>query len=324
MIHNTTGTFDLDGQVTREAVLWAYRFFLGRDPESEAVIERCLSVASVTMLRKNIMKSVEFQSIVTHSAFSAAANPVVRCRQQNGLFLYIDLRDRLVSMGCLMGQYEPIETRCVLSRLEDGDGFVDMGANIGWFTCHAASKVGKTGRVWAFEPRSEAFAMLEASVRDNAFSDRVSLFRCGLLDRRTHGTLRWQSSNQNQGEASLSEAIPDVGHKSERIPLDKLDNFAFDRRIRLIKIDVEGSEYLAIKGAMKTITKDSPIILSEVSTAMLAGASHATPGQYMALLEPLGYRAYALTGDGLTSIIDMSDFLATRGIANVVFERGLP
>ena len=62
-------------------------------------------------------------------------------------------RDRFVSRRIREeGVWEPYETSLVLAMLRPGDVFVDVGANIGYFTILAASAVGAQGMVFAFEP----------------------------------------------------------------------------------------------------------------------------------------------------------------------------
>src|SRR5262245_36198270 len=63
------------------------------------------------------------------------------------------------------GEYEPTETQLVRQVLKEGDVFIDVGANIGWFTVHAAKLVGEKGQVIAFEPEPSNLAMLERNVR---------------------------------------------------------------------------------------------------------------------------------------------------------------
>ena len=99
---------------------------------------------------------------------------------RDGLRIWINLRDAHVSRGCLNDRYEPAETDFILSQLTKGDNFLDIGANIGWFTILAAHRVGATGRVIAFEPHSDINAALKNSVAENKFDDRVTVHRLAL------------------------------------------------------------------------------------------------------------------------------------------------
>ena len=69
--------------------------------------------------------------------------------------------------------WQPALTRRMLETLEPGSLFVDVGANIGLFTILAAARVGRGGRVFAYECNPELLSFLERNVEMNWFSDRV-------------------------------------------------------------------------------------------------------------------------------------------------------
>jgi hypothetical protein len=65
------------------------------------------------------------------------------------------------------GLWEPEITRWIERALQPGDGFIDVGANIGYFSLLASKLVGERGAVVAIEPSPELFAALEAHVARN-------------------------------------------------------------------------------------------------------------------------------------------------------------
>ena len=81
------------------------------------------------------------------------------------------------------GLWEPFETSLIVSRLNTGDVFVDVGANIGYFTLIAASLVGDQGQVYAFEPDPENYRLLEKNCAHN-FSQLNVHAVCGGCSRR--------------------------------------------------------------------------------------------------------------------------------------------
>ena len=80
--------------------------------------------------------------------------------------------------------YEPGATGLVLNTLGEGDVFVDIGANSGYFTVLAALRVGAAGRVFAFEPNPAVRQQLERHVELNAIADRVTVSDLALAGRR--------------------------------------------------------------------------------------------------------------------------------------------
>src|SRR5205807_1845884 len=79
------------------------------------------------------------------------------------------------------GTVERGMTLYLQSMLRPGMVFVDVGANIGIHTLHAARAVGASGMVYSFEPDPKTFAVLQQNVRANGIQ-RVELFPVALLD----------------------------------------------------------------------------------------------------------------------------------------------
>jgi FkbM family methyltransferase len=79
-------------------------------------------------------------------------------------------------------EYEPLTTRFIVQHLNAGHSFVDIGANSGYFAMLAASLVGPTGRVFAFEPNPTVFQELVAHVDLNKFGGRVQMLDYALSD----------------------------------------------------------------------------------------------------------------------------------------------
>jgi FkbM family methyltransferase len=74
------------------------------------------------------------------------------------------------------GIWEPYETEVILRNLREGDVFVDIGANIGYYSVIAASAVGDNGKVFAFEPDPTNYDLLEQNIAANGF-ENVRAFR---------------------------------------------------------------------------------------------------------------------------------------------------
>ncbi|MEM6996443.1 MAG: FkbM family methyltransferase, partial [Myxococcota bacterium] len=91
---------------------------------------------------------------------------------EGGLTLELNPEDRTLSETLWRtGTWEALQTKALLERLEPGDTFVDVGANLGYYTVLAAKKVGPSGRVFAFEPDPESFALLKRNVDRNGLTN---------------------------------------------------------------------------------------------------------------------------------------------------------
>ena len=71
------------------------------------------------------------------------------------------------------GVYEPCETEFVMNEIKKGDVVLDIGANIGYYTLIFARLVGEEGKVFAFEPDPENFALLKKNVEINGYHNVV-------------------------------------------------------------------------------------------------------------------------------------------------------
>lgn len=153
--------------------------------------------------------------------------------------------------------YEPAETSLLLEVLRGGMTFVDIGANIGWYTLHASLRVGANGKVVAFEPESRNYALLEASVKFNGFKN-VLLSCMGVSNQR--GKCKLYSHTTNFGNNTIlkpSDVYP--FEICNEYPTSEIETVQLDKalltmgigHVDVIKIDIEGAEALAVDGAQQ-------------------------------------------------------------------------
>jgi FkbM family methyltransferase len=213
-----------------------------------------------------------------------------------GLQIWVNLFDGFVSFGVLHGRWENAEVDFMLSCLRPGDGMIDAGANIGVFTLQAARAVGETGRVYAFEPMQSTFGMLERSVRANGFESRCRLYNEGLGAGHSSGSFHLSSCNHNPGSSHISTDASG----GERIRIRPIDAVDYERPVRFIKMDVEGFEPYVIRGAVNTLRRHAPVILTEFFPRLLREVGRSSGAGYVAMLEELGYTMsiFAESGDG--------------------------
>ncbi len=175
--------------------------------------------------------------------------------------------------------------------LRPGDVFVDGGANVGLFSLVAATAVGPTGRVLACEPAPGTMALLKANAEENRFST-LELHEVALSDR--PGRARFTVFEAGSGFASF--APQDAAGRHVDVVVTTLDALTanLDSRVAVVKLDIEGAEAKALRGAGALVARDAPIFLIELEPEHLArqGSSIA---DVRAALEPHGYEAYAIT-----------------------------
>jgi FkbM family methyltransferase len=205
------------------------------------------------------------------------------------LQLYIHgVADRQVSRRLREeGVWEPYETSLVLAALAPGDTFLDVGANIGYFSLLAARQVGASGAVFAFEPDPLNYALLRASIAANDLATVVRPMRAALAAKDGDGHLHL--SEDNLGDHKLHHGAGDRA----RVPVSLLAGAAYLAprldRLRMVKIDTQGSEYLVLQGLMPLLVAMRPRadILIEVTPLSLREAGH-SGRQLIDLLATLG------------------------------------
>lgn len=218
-----------------------------------------------------------------------------------GLRIWVDLGDYGVSRPCMGNAFEPVETAFVESYLRPGMWFVDVGANIGWFSLLAAKRIGPKGRVVAFEPRPDSSKRLSMSAVENGIAC-IQVYRVAVGARPGRMKVGALLSGHNTGGTWLlttKELLERtaVGHQLFDVDVIRLDDSPIDR-CDLLKLDVEGAEYLVLQGAKETIARHRPIILSEINAEPLRLVSKATVSEYVGLMGQLGYQPHELTSSG--------------------------
>jgi FkbM family methyltransferase len=166
-----------------------------------------------------------------------------------GVF-HCDLRDATAAEVCFTGRYEPQETQLLRQLLGPGDVFADVGANWGYYTLAAASFVGETGRVVAFEPEPRLFALLEANVAANG-RHQVLCQPTAVGSQRER--VAFSGFSADGGNWGLSRVVdrgsaPPQYFESMSVPLDDALDALSIGTVRLVKIDVEGSEVAVLAG----------------------------------------------------------------------------
>jgi FkbM family methyltransferase len=159
------------------------------------------------------------------------------------------LPDLISMIIYLTGQWEPLIARYVRRALRPGDVFVDVGANIGYYTLLASQLVGADGRVFAVEASPSIFRRLEYNIAMNGCGN-VCCLNAAAAD--SPGELPFYlSATHNLGHSTTVRQLADREHMrlEARVPADTLEALIGPENLRgarLIKIDVEGAEHTVL------------------------------------------------------------------------------
>lgn len=299
----------------REFVTWCYRVILGREPESEQVID--IQINSRRTRRAVVTEFLLSQEFLSKNPIFAHPREWVWVEVDDAL-LRVNLADRMLSAGIITKQYEIAETRFLKANTKPGDIVVDLGANIGYYTIILGSIVGPTGRVYSFEPMPDMFETLNLSIQINGFEDRIVAHNVAISDR--DGSIPMFYNPTKVVNYGAQIAVGQEGPPGARlidVPTGRLCDFIQDPTIHVLKIDVEGAEPLAIGGSLEWLEKRHPIILSEINVKQLESVSRQTPADYINLLSSIGYKGHILGNDGsLGPVVDPQEI---SDVVNVVF-----
>lgn len=163
--------------------------------------------------------------------------------------------------GMLRGKFETEEVKAVQNLLDQIMVFVDVGANIGFYSCIARAR---NKHVVSIEPLDRNLRYLYANLSINGWDD-VEVFPVGLGSRPGLQTMYSASGTA----ASL---VAGWGGFSKRIcqtiamsTLDTILGRRFEEKQLFIKVDVEGSEYELLRGASHLLVmQPKPVWLIEV------------------------------------------------------------
>jgi len=179
----------------------------------------------------------------------------------------------------------------IVRLLDDGETALDIGANIGLMTTLMSSKVGKNGRVFAFEPHPAVFEELERSVASVAsgHAGHVLLHPLALSDKSGEGVLD-QGTNwsDNRGRAKIIDGGAPISAERLSVKLATLDSlFDSSWRCHVCKIDVEGHEIKVLEGARALLSRGGirDILFEDFG---------AYPSSVQTLLRDYGYTLFSI------------------------------
>jgi len=238
------------------------------------------------------------------SSITISDDGVVMTSRRHGVRIACDPTDRGIPpiVALNLRAYEARDGGLLLSLVDDGMTFLDVGANIGWYALHVG-KMFPRSRVFAFEPVAESFQYLSRSIALNGLGN-VRAFPYGLFDE--PGSRTFHVDPDIKGAASSSKAaagsVPCVGE------VDTLDRVVqrLGIGVDFIKADVEGAELFVLKGGLKSIEATKPVLFLELLRKHAATFAY-HPNEVIKLLADMGYRCFTAGAGGMVEFFTMDE-----------------
>lgn len=210
--------------------------------------------------------------------WNALLGQTVRVKWLDGIKLDLRIGTDIARLVFVAGEIDPNEFSFLAKFLKPGMSVIDVGANEGLFALFCRKRVGAAGRVVAIEPSDRELQRLRINLRINGYAD-VDVIASAIGARKGRAQLSVAELEHAGFNALGAVAAPWVKLVSRsEVTVTTLDLLAEQRawpRIDLIKMDIEGSELAALRGAEALLARDRPLLLLEAEDESLAlrGAS---------------------------------------------------
>jgi len=210
--------------------------------------------------------------------------------------MYVDIGDMGDVTAALVsdGIYHPQMTKVFQGTVSKGMTYIDIGANIGYFTLIAAKIVGEEGEIFAFEPEPLNFDLLVKNIALNKYENVIPMQKA-ISNK--DGTAKLFVDRISFGSHSLITPGKDVhsfGQDTIEVEAQTLDSFFknYTGKIDLVKIDVEGAELAVLEGMESIINQNKELII--ITEFLPDGLSRfgSSPEEFLNRLVNYGFKLY--------------------------------
>jgi len=213
----------------------------------------------------------------------------VAVRIKTGQRMFVDLRSAIGRALFMKGEFDPAVFDPIRAALKPGGTFLDVGANIGYYSLLALDIVGPSGQVHGFEidrrparclrRTAAAYGLQNLFLHEIAIGDREGPARFSLCSESGHSRV----SDNGEGLA---------------VPMTTLDSWraaSSVQKIQAVKLDIEGGELWALKGAQRLLREERPVLVCEVFEGLEQRSGYRCD-DLLSLLQQLDYEIEPLEG----------------------------
>lgn len=187
--------------------------------------------------------------------------------------------------------YEEYFTEFVKLIINKNDYVMDVGANLGYHTITLSELVGNDGKVYSFEPQRIIYQQLNSNIFSNGLDNVYSYNNAVGEDERyvniVEPDYHFNQNIINTGNTGINHK--NAGKNVKQITIDSLQL----PKLNFIKLDIQGSELSALKGASNTISKFRPYMYIEIEESQLINFN-INKNDLINYIKEIGYNLYKI------------------------------
>jgi len=174
----------------------------------------------------------------------------------NGYPMFLLNTEPYLSVSCKYNHvWEPLTTDFIKKNLKEGQTFIDVGANVGYYTVLASKIVGKTGHIYAFEPCEKAIGPLKANLALNNCTNVTLIEKAAAVCKGIAELYMWGETN-----AHMQYSLVHQTKQHQQVETTSVDEIVpLDKPYYMVKVDVDGGEMLVLDGMRKLLAANVPI-----------------------------------------------------------------
>jgi FkbM family methyltransferase len=199
------------------------------------------------------------------------------------------------------GSYEEKELQVILQIISKHRNFLDIGANIGWYSLIIA-KFYKKLKVHSFEPIKKTYEFLLKNIKCN-FLSNVKAYNFGFYNK--NKKITFYTYPEGTGNSSIKNLSQRKSIQIAKCNVKVLDDFITKKKIKVdfIKCDVEGAELFVFLGGKKTLLKDKPIVFCEMLRKWSKKFKY-HPNEIILLFKRFNYRCFYVSSMSNTNSLE--------------------
>lgn len=284
-------------------------------------------VGPIKKLRNKIIENVDIVQNNNCREYVYIGNCKVLTKTIFGHKMFLDTRDISITPHITIdGYWEIGTTDIIMNTIKKGMNVVEIGSNVGYYSIISASKIGKNGKIYAFEANPHIFEMLHRNMDINGFLDRAELVNKVVTNR--SGKVSFNMLKKHHGGSSIvkfsGEHLEKKRESVDTCDLEaiSLDEFFKNRNISVdvIKIDAEGSEPYIFDGMEKLISDNPDIIVICEFNPYIISEAGTDPKKFLEKIEKYGFPLRFI--DDKSDIVDISiEELLKKDICELYLEK---